>query len=83
MHYQPHNPYVPQHPPQPPHAVHPSLQLQAPPPPPGPGQVKPEPVESRFLLNGPPHYNLPPLPGPQIPGARPPAPAGQLGVYSL
>lgn len=83
MHYQPINPYVPQHPPQPPHAVHPSLQLQAPPPPPGPGQVKPEPVENRYLLNGPPHYNLPSLPGPQIPGARPPALAGQPGVYAF
>jgi len=41
---------------------------------PAPGQstVKSEPVDSRFILNGPqgmPAYALPPLPGPQIPGA--------------
>lgn len=80
----PHNPYAPPPPhPHPPHAAHPSHQA---PPPPGPGQahVKSEPVDSRYVLNGQPPYNLPSLPGPQIPGAsRPPAPAGQQNVLSF
>jgi len=47
---------------------------------PAPGQppVKSEPVDGRYLFNGPqgmPSYALPPLPGPQIPGA--PRPGSQ------
>lgn len=55
-HYPPHNPYLPPHP------------AQVSPLPAGP-QVKAEPLDSRYVLNHP-HYGIPPLSGPQIPGAR-------------
>ncbi|KZT10891.1 transcription factor IIA, alpha/beta subunit [Laetiporus sulphureus 93-53] len=56
-HYPPHNPYGQTHT----HAHQ------------GP-QVKSEPVENRYMLNGQgmTAYGMPPLPGPQIPGARQP-----------
>ncbi|KAG8214268.1 transcription factor IIA alpha beta subunit [Butyriboletus roseoflavus] len=64
----PHNPYV-----------SPAQQPSA--------QVKTEPVDSRYILSGPPGmspYALPPLPGPQLNGVKPPAyPGGQQGVLSF
>lgn len=56
-----------------------------PPPPPGP-QIKTEPVDSRYVLSGPPvpaGYGIPSLPGPQIPGpgVPPPRPGGQVMTF--
>ena len=49
--------------------------------------IKPEPVENRYILSGPPGmptYALPPLPGPQLNGMKPPTyPGGQQGVLSF
>lgn len=69
------------------HYQHPMIPHYPPhnyPPLPGPGQtaVKSEPMDNRYLLNGPqmPSYALPPLPGPQIPGA--PRPGQPMMTYS-
>jgi len=72
MHAHPHATGVPSPYPPPPSAYqHPHV----PPPPAGP-QVKAEPVDTRYMLSqGMPHhspYAMATLPGPQIPGARPP-----------
>jgi transcription initiation factor TFIIA large subunit len=48
--------------------------------------VKAEPLDNRYILNGPPgmpSYGLPALPGPQLNGARPPHPGGQQSVLSF
>lgn len=47
--------------------------------------VKSEPVDSRYMLNPPMAYSLPPLPGPNINGSRLPLPhpGGQTGVISF
>ncbi|KAJ7446276.1 transcription factor IIA alpha/beta subunit [Mycena galericulata] len=74
----------------PPHAMQMMPQYAAvhhpyPPPPPPQiaqqSQVKSEPVDNRFMLNGA-TYTLPPLPGPKINGARP-NPGGQTSVLSF
>ncbi|GBE80483.1 transcription factor IIA, alpha/beta subunit [Sparassis crispa] len=73
-------PPTPQHPPYPPHPMHTISHPQYPPhnpyvpphvaPPPGP-QIKSEPMDSRYMLTGNmPSYGIPPLTGPQIPGAN-------------
>ncbi|KAI6021617.1 transcription factor IIA alpha beta subunit [Pisolithus microcarpus] len=68
-HYAPaHNPYVP-----------PQQQAQ-------PTQVKTEPADNRYILSAPAgvSYALPPLPGPQLNGMKPPTyPGGQQGVLSF
>ncbi|KAI0935326.1 hypothetical protein AcV7_003799 [Taiwanofungus camphoratus] len=83
-------PAHPQHPPYPPHSIHMQHPHHYPPPhnpymsqqpPPGP-QVKAEPVDNRYMLSSQP-YALPPLPGPQIPGARPPASGQPNGMPYL
>ncbi|KAI0338300.1 transcription factor IIA, alpha/beta subunit [Trametopsis cervina] len=74
------------HPAYPPHPMHglPSQYYYTPPPPPGP-QIKTEPVDSRYVLSGPPQpngYALPSLPGPQITGPGvPPRPGGQVMTF--
>ncbi|GLB37787.1 putative transcription factor IIA, alpha/beta subunit [Lyophyllum shimeji] len=90
-----------QHPPPPPahhltYPPHPMHMMQHPhyaanpyalPQPPGMPGVKAEPMDNRYMLGMP--YALPPLPGPQINGARqapsqiPPHPGGQTGVISF
>ncbi|KAG5646259.1 hypothetical protein DXG03_004086, partial [Asterophora parasitica] len=52
-------------------------------PQPGLPAVKAEPIDSRYMLGMP--YALPPLPGPNLNGARqvPPHPGGQTGVISF
>ncbi|KAG6375706.1 transcription factor IIA alpha beta subunit [Boletus reticuloceps] len=76
MHMIPHHPHYP-----PPHNPY------AAPPPQQSTQVKTEPVDSRYILSGPPGmtpYALPPLPGPQLNGLKPPAyTGGQQGVLSF
>jgi len=71
----PHHPHYP--PPHNPYAAQPQQSAQ----------VKTEPVDSRYILSGPPGmspYALPPLPGPQLNGMKPPAyPGGQQGVLSF
>ncbi|KIJ61288.1 hypothetical protein HYDPIDRAFT_177056 [Hydnomerulius pinastri MD-312] len=83
------------HPVYPPHPIHmmqhhphypPPHNPYAPPPQQQTSQVKAEPVDNRYILSGPPGmpYALPPLPGPQINGMKPPAyPGGQQGVLSF
>ncbi|KAF5355254.1 hypothetical protein D9758_006021 [Tetrapyrgos nigripes] len=52
-------------------------------PPPHPG-VKTEPMDPRYMLNGPQMlYAVPPLPGPQLNGIRPSAPTGQASMLSF
>lgn len=67
----PHNPYAVM-PPPPPHIA------QQP-------HVKSEPLDNRYMLSGPQGmaYALPPLPGPQLNGARPQHPGGQQSVLSF
>ncbi|KAF8070790.1 transcription factor IIA alpha beta subunit [Lyophyllum atratum] len=91
---------TPQHQPPPQHHLayppHPMHMMQHPhyaanpyalPQPPGMPGVKAEPLDNRYMLNIP--YALPPLPGPnlngarQIPGTIPPHPGGQTGVISF
>jgi transcription initiation factor TFIIA large subunit len=76
MHMMPHHPHYP-----PPHNPYAVVQPQQ------SAQVKTEPVDSRYILSGPPGmspYALPPLPGPQLNGMKPPAyPGGQQGVLSF
>ncbi|KAH0828183.1 transcription factor IIA alpha beta subunit [Lanmaoa asiatica] len=75
MHMMPHHPHYPPH-----NTYVPSPQQQS-------TQVKTEPVDSRYILSAPPGmspYALPPLPGPQLNGMKPPAyPGGQQGVLSF
>lgn len=75
MHMMPHHPHYPPHNP------------YGPPPQQQSAQVKTEPVDSRYILSGPPGmapYALPPLPGPQLNGMKPPTyPGGQQGVLSF
>lgn len=88
---------APHHAVYPPHAIHMMQHHPHYPPPPNPyaplpqpaqtPQVKPEPVDNRYILSGPPGmptYALPPLPGPQLNGMKPPTyPGGQQGVLSF
>ncbi|KAF8835340.1 hypothetical protein BDN67DRAFT_992478 [Paxillus ammoniavirescens] len=75
MHMIPHHPHYPPHNP------------YGPPPQQQSSQVKAEPVDNRYILGGPPGmppYALPPLPGPQLNGMKPPTyPGGQQGVLSF
>ncbi|KAF9218791.1 transcription factor IIA, alpha/beta subunit [Gyrodon lividus] len=75
IHMMPHHPHYP-----PPHNPYAPQQQQT-------SQVKAEPVDNRYILSGPPGmppYALPPLPGPQLNGMKPPTyPGGQQGVLSF
>jgi len=92
----PHHPPAPQHhfPPHPMHMIHPHYASPYPPPPPPQNgaqpHVKAEPVDNRYILNGPQgvQYTLPPLPGPQMtttarPQPPPPHVGGQTSVLSF
>ncbi|KAJ7594472.1 transcription factor IIA alpha/beta subunit [Mycena floridula] len=52
---------------------------------PGQPHVKTEPVDPRYMLNGPPPvpYTLPPLPGPQLAARPPPSVGGQQSILSF
>ncbi|KAN0091602.1 Transcription factor IIA, alpha/beta subunit [Tylopilus felleus] len=74
MHMMPHHPHYPPHNPY----AGPQQQQST--------QVKSEPMDSRYILSPPgmSPYALPPLPGPQLNGMKPPAyPGGQQGVLSF
>ncbi|KAH7889091.1 transcription factor IIA alpha beta subunit [Phlebopus sp. FC_14] len=93
--FEPQPPPPQAHPVYPPHPMHmlqhhphyPAHNPYAPPPPQQGPQVKSEPVDNRYILSGPPGippYALPPLPGPQLNGMKPPTyPGGQQGILSF